>query len=103
MDIKKIIKQSSVIDCNIHIVDSYKVTSIADMRKVLKAFRKAYPGNAVLAHRSDRSLLAEWWLHNLAYKLGVLRSHTRDVDMNYPLMFIEKISYAPVSWFIRKG
>lgn len=100
--IKQILKQAKVSDCNIHVVDSYKINSTATMRKVLKAMRKAHPHNPVLQHRSDHSLLAEWWLHNLAYKMGVLRSHTRDVDMNYPLMFVEKICYPPVSLLFKK-
>ena len=40
--------------------------------------------NEVTEHRSNYSLSCEWAVHNALYKLGLFRSHTKDVDLNYP-------------------
>ena len=37
--------------------------------------------------RSMKSLYDEWCVHNALYKLGILRSHTADDDLNYPNNF----------------
>ena len=51
---------------------------------------------ALLALRSRKSLKWEWAVHNLAYQLGIRRSKTKDVDLNYDLKWYEKVFYALV-------
>lgn len=55
--------------------------------------RKAYPANAVLEHRSDLSLSHEWVVHNALYRLGLWKSHTKDVNMNWPICSVTEIIY----------
>ena len=50
---------------------------------VLNCIRKEEP-NEVTANRSNYSLSCEWAVHNALYKLGLFRSRTKDVDMEYP-------------------
>lgn len=65
---------------NIHIVDSYLVD---DIRGAV-GFLRNVGSNEVLSHRSDYSLCCEWAVHNFLYRIGLFRSHTKDVDLNYP-------------------
>lgn len=53
------------------------------MLPTLKIIHRENPESDVW-RRSMRSLKAEWMVHNACYRLHILRSHTADVDLNYP-------------------
>ena len=44
-------------------------------------------------NRSYFSLEMEWATHNFLYMLHIARSHTKDVDLNYPQKWYEAIFY----------
>ncbi len=69
-------------DNNIRIEKGYLVRGRA-FGFVLNRIRDDEP-NEVTANRSNYSLSCEWAVHNALYKLGLFRSHTKDVDLNYP-------------------
>ena len=69
-----------VIDNNIRIENGYLVPC-KDFEFVLNCIRENEP-NEVTANRSNYSLSCEWAVHNALYKLGLFRSHTKDVDLN---------------------
>ena len=54
-----------------------------DMIPSLSLIKDRYPHSGIW-QRSMRSLRAEWIVHNACYRLHILRSHTADVDLNYP-------------------
>lgn len=65
-------------DNNIHIVDSYKVKKIDEfLAKLNEKLADNFHYTRTLAAWSD-----EWYAHNLVYKFGLFRSHTKDVDLN---------------------
>ena len=66
----------------LQISDSY-LYSKHDMIPSLNLIKERYPLYAIW-QRSMRSLRAEWMVHNACYRLHILRSHTADVDLNYP-------------------
>lgn len=66
-------------DTNIKILDSYKVTEEKDMLMILSII-SIYPQYKLTRKRKD--LLDEWKAHNLAYKLHLMRKHTRDTDLS---------------------
>lgn len=69
---------------NLHIEDSYQVRK-RDMRNILNDIHyKEFGALSNVWNRSMFSLQAEWWCHNFCYSLGLWRSHTKDVDLNYP-------------------
>ena len=76
----------------IHITDSYKVPK-KDFKKVLDKYRMMFPSSEVWK-RSYNSLYREWAVHNACYALGLWRSQTKDVDLNYPLTWYEKLGYS---------
>lgn len=76
---------------NIHITDSYKVPK-RDFKKVLDAERERNPQSIVWT-RGYNSLYREWAVHNACYLLGLWRSQTKDVDLNAPLTWYEKLGY----------
>ena len=71
-----------VSDNNICIKNGYLVRG-RDFGFVLNCIRANEP-NEVTANRSNYSLSCEWTVHNALYKLGLFRSRTKDVDLNYP-------------------
>ena len=66
----------------LQISDSY-LYSKHDMIPSLDLIKERYPLYAIW-QCSMRSLRAEWMVHNACYRLHILRSHTADVDLNYP-------------------
>ena len=71
-----------VSDNNIRIENGYLVKGRA-FGFVLNRIRTDEP-NEVTSNRSNYSLSCEWAVHNALYKLGLFRSRTKDVDLNYP-------------------
>ena len=69
-------------DNNLQISDSY-LYSKRDMISSLNLIKERYPHSDIW-QRSMSSLRAEWIVHNACYRLHILRSHTADVDLNYP-------------------
>ena len=67
---------------SLQICDSY-LYSKHDMLTSLNLIKSRYPHSDIW-QRSMRSLRAEWIVHNACYRLHILRSHTADVDLNYP-------------------
>lgn len=72
----------SITSNNLHIINSY------DYRKdeMLSSLFKIYcrHTDSQVWQRSMTSLENEWCVHNALYRLHLLRSHTADVDLNYP-------------------
>ena len=85
----------TVSENNIKIIDSYKVTKWADMLRILTTIKKETNSNVF--NRSMDSLIEEWIAHNRLYKLHIFRSHTKDVDLNYPQKWYEKLIYRILS------
>lgn len=66
------------------IYDSYRVTRRARRREILEAlinYDAAHPTTPAWG-RTLRSLEREWVIHNVAYRLGLFRSHARHVDLD---------------------
>ncbi len=72
----------TITDDNLHIVNSYAYTK-AEMPQALELAQRKTPTSKVW-QRNFESLLAEWMVHNALYRLHLFRSHTADVDLNYP-------------------
>ncbi len=72
-------------DISLQICDSYSYSK-HDMISSLNLIKARYPHSDIW-QRSMRSLRAEWMVHNACYRLHILRSHTADVDLNYPNRF----------------
>lgn len=71
---------AEISDNNIAILNSYKITSIKDMKSALNTLKLKAPDHPTLK-RSMMSLVCEWRAHNLLYKLGIKKSHTITVDL----------------------
>lgn len=80
---------------NIQIKDSYKIPK-KDFDVIIKGIIRQYPLNPVCINRTIRSIKNEIATHNLCYNLGIARSRTKDVDINFPLSKLEKIAYTIV-------
>ncbi len=88
-----------VSDDNIRIENSYTARSRKEIKEVLGYIKYYYPGHLTFKNNSDLVLIAEWCTHNLLYNLGVLRSRTKDVDLNSNKTKLEKIAYLVTSLF----
>ena len=84
----------------ITVYDSYKVSK-KEFNPFLNELREGYIGNLVLYYRSNCSLTNEWACHNFLYMIGLFKSHTKNVDMQYPLRWWEKIVYPCFGWFCK--
>ena len=93
---------SSVTDTCVTVFDSYKVSKnffdpyLNDLR--------SYYDATIFRERTNRSMTDEWACHNFLYDidfLGLFKSHTKDVDMQYPLSWWEKIVYPCLGWFCK--
>lgn len=70
-----------VTDSVITIYDSY-LMSKEDFIDTLYFMRNIYTDNKVLLNRNNYSLLCEWAVHKVLFKLGILKNRTKDVDLN---------------------
>ena len=86
---------------NIHIEDSYKVNKREDMQMILNDIRAKHSlEESDVLKRTDKFLINEWCVHNLFYNLHLFRSHTKDVDLNYPQSKIIEIAYSVVYFIV---
>ena len=78
---------------NIHIENSYLISK-KEFDNELKKIEDLYVGKTdVFKYRTYKSLKKEWAVHNLCYNLHLFRSHTKDVDLNYPQIWYEPFLY----------
>lgn len=81
-----------VTENNIHITDS-SFLSEREADDLLDCIAAEYPTCSVVVNRSHGSMIREWAAHTLLYKLHILRSHTKDVDLNYPQRWWVSLAY----------
>ena len=86
---------------NIHIYDSYLISSRKEMKEQISDIKSWYPSHPIF-DIPEYILIAEWCSHNLLYNLGLFQYRTKDVDLNYNKSWIEKIVYVLVSLFYWK-
>ena len=77
---------------NVHIEDSYQYGKNG-FQPLLEWIKKMYPQCVVFENRTMKSLCHEWAVHNFLYSLGLFRSHTKDVDLNWPIKKIVELAY----------
>ena len=78
---------------SIHIEDSYLISK-NEFDSELKKIEDLYAGEIdVFKYRTYKSLEKEWAVHNLCYNLHLFRTHTKDVDLNYPQKWYESFLY----------
>lgn len=81
----------SITEGVLKIYDSYKVPK-GKFRGQLIGMKTLHPKSNVWK-RSMLSLKTEWAVHNALYACGLFRTHTKDVDMQYPLCFLARFVY----------
>jgi|BioPla2DNA2_1021312.scaffolds.fasta_scaffold58768_2 hypothetical protein len=74
---------------NIHIEDSWEINH-KQFKSVLLRLKT---DDCLVFKRWMWSLRSEWACHNVLYKLGLWRSHTKDVDLNYPIKWYVEVLY----------
>lgn len=77
---------------NINIRDSYTITKKEEMVEILYSIQHNHP-NCQTFKRSYKQLVAEWKTHSRLYKWGLFKSHTKDVDLNYPVKWYVQLIY----------
>lgn len=81
-----------ITNSNLHLIDSYKVSKKrfdGELNRI-----KAIHPNSDVWKRSRCSMKLEWATHNGLYAIGIMRDHTKDVDINYPQKWYAKVGYA---------
>lgn len=76
---------------NLHIEDSYQASK-KDFRPFLETTRTNHPWSEIW-NRSIGSMCREWAANNLLYAPHIFRSHTKDVDLNYPQKWYVSLAY----------
>ena len=83
---------------NLHLIDSYKVSKKrfdGELNRI-----KAIHPNSDVWKRTRCSLKLEWATNNGLYALGIKRDRTKDVDINYPLKWYEKVMYSIAGFLV---
>ena len=78
---------------SIHIEDSYLISKNEFVNELKKIEDSSIGQIDVFKCRTYKSLEKEWAVHNLCYNLHLFRSHTKDVDLNYPQIWYEPFLY----------
>ena len=87
-----------VFDNRVKLIDSYLVPKRKFSRE-LTAIRNLHPDIPLWKTRSIRSMRLEWAAHNLLYDLGIRRTLTADVDLNYELRWYQKVGFGILGSF----
>ena len=76
---------------NIQLKSSFEVSK-EDFERELLAIRAQHPDSLVW-NRSLRSLKREWAAHNALHALGIFKTNTADVDLNWPQNWLTRLGY----------
>lgn len=78
-------------DVAVKIVNSYQVTKRSRIKEILYVFKLEH--SDIKFDRDIDLLTKEWIVHNRLYKLGLFRSRTKDVDLEYQQKWYLKAIY----------
>jgi hypothetical protein len=67
---------------NVHIQDSFAITSKEEMMTILNAIRVEAAKNDYFYDRDNKSWLTEWRAHNRLYNWGFIEEKTGSVDLS---------------------
>ena len=84
----------SITKNNIHIEDSFDVPKRDIKGDLVVILEYADRQDCKVCNRSLKSLCLEWYAHNLLYRLHIQRARTKDVDLNFPQSWKERVFYA---------
>ncbi len=90
--------QYKITPTNIQLKSSFEVRK-EDFERELLAMREAHPESLVW-NRSIKSLKLEWAAHNAFHALGVFRTKTADVDLDWPQGWLMRVGYEVVGWIV---
>ena len=79
---------------NIHLESSFEVRK-EDFERELEEIREQYPECQVW-NRSLESLKREWAAHNAFHAMGIFRSRTAHMDLNWPQPWYIRLGYAVI-------
>ena len=91
MNIRKS-RNSMTLSGNVHISHSCDA-SYAEIKQTVCSEEFRLEHSDLFANRSTKSIVREWVVHNAMYRLGLFRSRTESVDINWPLPWLESIIY----------
>lgn len=77
---------------NLHVKSSFEIRK-KDFERELMTIRSEHP-DCLVWNRSIRSLVREWATHNAFYALGIFRSRTAHMDLNWPQGWLFRLGYA---------
>ena len=73
---------------NMHIVDSYKVPN-----KLVREYLVKFTKTSGIYYRDIDSMEKEWIAHNILYKLGMFKNHTKDTDITVDESWYRLLGY----------
>lgn len=87
-------------ESNTKIYSSYKVKKYSDIKAfILRTRMLVGYKNYAINNRKLFGMILEWRAHNLLYSLHLFRSHTKDVDLEYPQKWYYKIIWGIIGIF----
>ena len=81
---------------NVHLVNSYLITDDTEKLSIIYFLLDKVDGLA--EHRSAKSMMNEWKVHNALYQRGKYVEHTKDVDFEFKQNIFMKFGY----WLLSK-
>lgn len=83
---------------NCCIKDSFRIKDIQYMKAFITYIKKVYPE---FCKRSDSSYINEWKAHNILYRFGLFKAHTKDVDLNINESKFRRFIYTLLALFVK--
>ena len=81
---------------NCKIINGYTIT---DKKVMLDFINKLREEHNEFQVRTSLSYYREWKAHNILYKLGLFKEHTKDVDLNIDEPWYRRACYFIISQF----
>ena len=78
---------------NTRVENSYLIKSRLKISRAVSNIIKERERLGLPVTRDKKSYIREWVAHNRLYKLGLFKSHTKDVDMEEPIKWYYELIY----------
>ena len=73
------------ITSNVLVITDAAQYTVKQVKKLIQTFRAENPDNKGLAKRGDRSYINEWAVHALCYRWNIMKSRSKDADLQFDM------------------
>lgn len=83
---------------NTKIINSYLLSTRKAIKEEVEWIKENRIARNYKVSRTTNSYVREWLGHNRLYRMGLFRSHTKDVDLQEPSSLLNELIWLILGW-----